>query len=71
MEKTGFKTESTSKSSTEVDGEIQHGSSWAPTRISDRVKNHFWAIETTGIQRVTDEDRKENTTHVWNACTFW
>lgn len=24
-----------------------------------------------GIQRVTEEERKQNTTHVWNACTFW
>ena len=30
------------------------------------------SIETGGIQRVTDADRKNNpTTHVWNACTFW
>ena len=35
------------------------------------TKSRFWAIETTGIQRVTDADRQQNTTHVWNACTFW
>jgi hypothetical protein len=29
------------------------------------------SIETNGIQRVTDEDRQQNTTKVWNACTFW
>lgn len=29
------------------------------------------SIETEGIRRVTDEDRKHNTTHVWNAATFW
>jgi hypothetical protein len=29
------------------------------------------SVETGGIQRVTEEERKENTTHVWNACTFW
>lgn len=29
------------------------------------------SIETSGIQRVTDEDRQQNTTRVWNACTFW
>lgn len=34
-------------------------------------KSRFCAVETTGIQRVTDADREQNTTHVWNACTFW
>lgn len=29
------------------------------------------AIERGGIQRVTDEQRQENTTKFWNACTFW
>jgi hypothetical protein len=29
------------------------------------------SVETGGIQRVTDEERLSNTTHVWNACTFW
>lgn len=29
------------------------------------------SIEVGGIQRVTEEERRENTTHVWNACTFW
>ena len=29
------------------------------------------SVETGGIQRVTDEERQSNTTHVWNACTFW
>lgn len=29
------------------------------------------SIEVGGIQRVTEEERKQNTTHVWNACTFW
>lgn len=28
-------------------------------------------VETGGIERVTDEDRQQNTQHVWNACTFW
>jgi hypothetical protein len=28
-------------------------------------------VETTGIQRVTEEERKQNTSKVWNACTFW
>jgi hypothetical protein len=29
------------------------------------------SVESGGIQRVTDEERQSNTTHVWNACTFW
>lgn len=29
------------------------------------------SVEAGGIQRVTDEERLSNTTHVWNACTFW
>jgi hypothetical protein len=29
------------------------------------------SVEAGGIERVTDEDRLSNTTHVWNACTFW
>ena len=36
---------------------------------------HAWAknlsVETGGIQRVIDEERRTNTTKVWNACTFW
>ena len=29
------------------------------------------SVEAGGIERVTDEERLSNTTHVWNACTFW
>lgn len=29
------------------------------------------AVETGGIERVTDEERAQNTSKVWNACTFW
>ncbi|KAF8855188.1 hypothetical protein BDZ45DRAFT_793765 [Acephala macrosclerotiorum] len=29
------------------------------------------SVEAGGIERVTDEARLSNTTHVWNACTFW
>jgi hypothetical protein len=28
-------------------------------------------IEEGGIERVTDEDRQQNTTKSWNAATFW
>ena len=29
------------------------------------------AVETTGIQRVTEAGRQHHTTRVWNAATFW
>jgi len=29
------------------------------------------SIETSGIQRVTDAERQQSPTKVWNACTFW
>jgi hypothetical protein len=29
------------------------------------------AVETGGIERITDVDRAENPSKVWNACTFW
>jgi len=29
------------------------------------------SVETNGIERVTEEQREQNTTKVWNACTFW
>jgi hypothetical protein len=36
--------------------------SWFPRRLS---------IEEGGIERVTDEERQQNTTKFWNATTFW
>jgi hypothetical protein len=30
-----------------------------------------FSIEQGGIQRVTDEERQQNVTKFWNACTFW
>jgi hypothetical protein len=41
------------------------------SKISGWVKNVLLSVETSGIQRVTDEERQHNTTKVWNACTFW
>lgn len=29
------------------------------------------SIEKGGIERVTPDQRQENVTHFWNACTFW
>lgn len=34
-------------------------------------KSLLTTVETRGIQRVTDEERRSNTTSVWHACTFW
>jgi hypothetical protein len=39
--------------------------------VKGLLKSIFLTVETSGIQRVTDEDRLENTTKVWHACTFW
>lgn len=43
--------------------------------VKQEPRGKTWArmlsIEVGGIQRVTEEERKQNTTHVWNACTFW
>jgi hypothetical protein len=41
------------------------------SRTSSWVKTILLSVETSGIQRVTDEERQQNTTKVWNACTFW
>jgi hypothetical protein len=34
-------------------------------------KNLLTTVETRGIHRVTDEERRQNTNSVWHACTFW
>lgn len=38
---------------------------------SSWIRDILLTVETTGIQRVTEEERQQNTTKVWNACTFW
>ncbi|KAF2453465.1 purine-cytosine permease FCY2 [Lineolata rhizophorae] len=35
------------------------------------ARDLFLSVETTGIQRVTEEQRLQSPTKVWNACTFW
>ena len=35
------------------------------------LRSILLTVETSGIQRVTEEERKQHTTKVWNACTFW
>jgi hypothetical protein len=41
------------------------------SKFSVWTKEALLTVETSGIQRVTDEERQQNTTKVWNACTFW
>lgn len=41
---------------------MKNTQSWFSRRLS---------IEEGGIERVTDEERQENTTKFWNATTFW
>ncbi|KAF2668845.1 hypothetical protein BT63DRAFT_426107 [Microthyrium microscopicum] len=47
-------------------GEIKH-----EPGLGGWLRRVLLTVETKGIERVTDEDRKENTTKVWHACTFW
>ncbi|KAJ5166417.1 uncharacterized protein N7482_005198 [Penicillium canariense] len=55
-----------------------------PAELSDKTqcdlthdkRSHPWfprclSIEEGGIERVTDEERQQNTTKFWNAATFW
>ena len=48
-----------------------------PQYETDTVKPHrpFFhgrlSIEEGGIERVTDEERQQNTTKFWHAATFW
>lgn len=52
--------------------DVQVGATEKPSATSGI---QYWikrlAVETGGIERVTDEDRAQNTSKVWNACTFW
>jgi hypothetical protein len=42
------------------------------TRLSKTwLRSLLLTVETSGIQRVTEEERRQNTSKVWNACTFW
>lgn len=47
-----------------------------PQSESETVKPHQpffrrFSIEEGGIERVTDEERQQNTTKFWHAATFW
>jgi hypothetical protein len=61
--------------SVEADGDVQKSSAnptdGHPTKLHGWVRYVLFSIETRGIQRVTEEERQQNTTKVWNACTFW
>jgi hypothetical protein len=41
------------------------------TPIVSWISMKRFSIEHGGIQRVTEEERQENVTKFWNACTFW
>lgn len=57
-----IKQQSSAEKASEFDeSSIKDGTSWTSK----------FSVETAGIERVTDEERLSNTTHVWNACTFW
>ena len=59
---------STEKSTDEMDASsVEKGT----VRGGFRAWAKNLSVESGGIQRVTDEERQSNTTHVWNACTFW
>ncbi len=48
------------------------GEALSPKTLSKSwLKSLLLTVETSGIQRVTEEERKQNTSKVWNACTFW
>ncbi|KAE8404974.1 permease for cytosine/purines, uracil, thiamine, allantoin-domain-containing protein [Aspergillus pseudonomiae] len=49
------------KSSVSIDGDEKTNSTWIQAL----------SIEKGGIERVTPDQRQENVTHFWNACTFW
>lgn len=57
---------------TPSNNEVQVGTAEKPSTTSSLK---YWvkrlAVETGGIERVTDEARAEHTSKVWNACTFW
>lgn len=57
---------SSSTQETPEAGSVHNQFSWWPRSWAEAL-----SIETGGIQRVTEEDRRYNTTHVWNSCTFW
>ncbi|RDW58203.1 hypothetical protein BP6252_13614 [Coleophoma cylindrospora] len=50
--------------------EIASGSVEKPTNIVASWAKKI-SFETNGIERITDEQRRHNTTKPWNACTFW
>ena len=41
------------------------------TAESSRPWYRRFSIEEGGIERVTDEERLQNTTKFWNCATFW
>jgi len=74
--KTSFTTDTEMKSDNSFEvrsnDDVQTGATEKPSTATGLK---YWvkrlAVETGGIERVTDEDRAQNTSKVWNACTFW
>ena len=75
--KAAYTTDSKMKSADSFDGhsssqDVLHGAVEKTTTLTGLK---YWvkklAVETGGIERVTDEERAKNTSKVWNACTFW
>lgn len=68
MEKSTPRTEDLEASASSIDsgrGDVVSGtfSSWG--------RNVLLSVETRGIERVTEVERQQDTTKIWNACTFW
>jgi hypothetical protein len=63
------------KMMTETTSDIEVGSTQKPysntSTAETWLKNVLLSVETQGIERVTAEERMQNTTKVWHACTFW
>jgi hypothetical protein len=58
----------------EHDSQVSEGAS-EDGAVKELTSFRVWAqrlaVETTGIQRVTEAGRQHHTTRVWNAATFW
>ena len=52
-------------------GSCQEKTYSSPSTVGEWMKNVLLSVETKGIERVTEEERQNNTTKVWHACTFW
>jgi hypothetical protein len=58
-------------SSTCEEGSFDNKSPGALSFVRIHAKSLLRSVERGGIERVTEEQRQQNPTRVWNACTFW